>query len=111
MRVPKALMPHKVRVRASAGYGSDGQAFDPPKPKPAPKVRAYVEDKTRLVRDGSGQEVTSTSSVWLDLDVNAPELSEVTIRPGQPKERTKQVVAVSILDHPRTPSHQVVYLA
>lgn len=110
MRIPKALMPHRVRVRA-AGYGSAGQTFDPPKPQPAPEYRAYVEDKTRLVRDGSGQEVTSTSSVWLDLDVNAPELSEVTIWLGRPRERTKQVVAVSVLDHPRTPSHQVIYLA
>lgn len=108
MRVPTQLMPHRVIVQACIGHG-DGPVYDGPV-----TVRSYVEDKTRLVRDASGQEVTSTAAVWLDPEIAAPELSKVTIRPGQPGlfgERTSHVVAVSIFRHPRTPSHNVVYLA
>lgn len=111
MRIPKALMPHKVRVRSFDGHGSDGPVLSPQVGKPAPEHRAYVEDKTRLVVDGSGQQVTSTCAVWLDPEVRAAELSQVTVRPGNPRERTSRVVAVTTLDHPRTPSHQIVYLA
>ena len=111
MRLPRALMPHKVKVRAAIGYGNGGTVFDPAAPKPPAEYRAYIEDKVRIIRDGSGQEATSTAAVWLDPERNAPELSEVTIWVGTPRERTSHVVAVTTRNHPRTPSHQVIYLA
>lgn len=106
MRIPKALMPHQVIVRAYEGTGANGDVFSPPV-----TVRAYIEDEAIVVIDGAGQEVPANATVWIDPDVTAPVLSKVTlITPKRPPVDAR-VITSTLYDHPAAPSHQVLHTA
>lgn len=106
MRIPKKLMPHTVQVAAYQGTGTYGETWD----TPYSIRRAYCEDKQQAVVNELGEQETSTGFVIVDPEWQVPIKSRVTVWPGQPNQRTGRVVAVSRLQHPSAPSHQVLYL-
>ena len=106
MRIPKRALPHRIGARRFKGEGSRGAVYHPY----AVIKRAYVEDKRQLVKDRNGGEVTSNATVWLDpTPVFHPD-DLVTIWPGTERERETKVITTTYLEHPRAPTHQVLYL-
>lgn len=105
MKIPGALMPHQVIIRAHEGTGANGEIFS------APVVaRAYIEDQAGVVIDGTGQEVPTSAQVWLDPERVAPPLSEITIWPASPRQRIARVITANRFEHPGAPSHLHLHL-
>lgn len=104
MRVPRALLPHRVTVRRYLGTGAAGPVLGDPV-----ELRAYVEDARRLVRRGiDGVEVVSETTVYLaplPAGEEIPPESEVTT-----PTRTARVITASAFDHPAAPSHVALAL-
>lgn len=94
MRIPNALMPHKVTVQPLNGSTPTGAVFGDPV-----TVRAYVEDKTELVTTGQSQEVISSATVFLDPENYVGDGSKVTIWLGTPRQRTAKVLTSQFLDN------------
>lgn len=106
IRLPSQMMPHQVIIREHEGEGANGPILSATN-----VVRAYVEDKPRLVLDSTGQEVASSTRVWLDLDTPVSVGAQVTVWPTFPHERTAKVLAVARREHPSAPSHLQIDLA
>lgn len=101
MRIPRRMLPHRVVVEAYTGQGAHGPVYADPV-----KLRAAVEDSTRLVRRRSdGAEVVSSTTVRLDPEHVIPAESRVTVWPDTDHERVAQVITSARQVHPRTPSH------
>lgn len=94
MRIPKVLMPHKVKLEAYNGASSTGSTFAVATVKPA-----FVEDHQQLVRDGNGHEVVSATRVFLNPEDFVPAGSRVTVWIGNPQERTATVIAAVTADN------------
>lgn len=106
MRIPKRALPHQIGSRRFKGESSRGAVYHPY----ALLKRAYVEDKRQLVKSRTGGEVTSNAVVYLDpTPVFHPD-DLITIWPGTERERESKVITTTYLEHPRAPSHQVLYL-
>lgn len=106
MMIPKRLMPHRISFRKYTGQGPRG-------PVHAPLVlvgRAYIEDKTQLVRNKDGAETTSSAFVVVDPHWDIPPESLVTIWEGTPREREALLISSGLKDHPEAPSHLQLYL-
>lgn len=105
MRLPAALLPHTVIVRAYEGTGPYGEVFA------APVVhRAFVEDRRRLVVAAGGEEVVSETTVYTGPDGPVPVGSQITVWPGTPYERTARVITTSRYEHPAAWSHLEIAL-
>jgi hypothetical protein len=100
------LLPHIVIVRPFLGSGPYGDGFGDPTVH-----RAFVEDRRRLVRSASGEEVTSETTVYSGPEVAVPVGSQVTAWAGTPHERTARVITTSRYEHPGSWSHLEIALA
>lgn len=64
-----------ITVEPYLGAGAYGDTWGP-----AVTVRGIVEEKRRLVRNSTGDEVLSHTTIRCPLDTDAPPLSKVTVR-------------------------------
>jgi hypothetical protein len=76
--IPAALLGHKVWVEPFLGNSATGPRYGP-----ASEVRCFVEEKTRLVRDPGGEEVTSSSTFYARPTAVCPAKSRVTLPSGR----------------------------
>lgn len=103
--LPARFTPHEVSVRALTGSGGMGSTY-----ATAVIVPAFVVDERTIVRDASGAEVVSSTTVHLGFDVTAPPGSLVTVWPGVAGEREATVITSSRAAHPRLPAYQTLSL-
>ena len=73
-------------------------------------IPAFVLDERTLVRDASGAEVVSSTTVHCGFDVTAPPGSLVTVWPGVAGEREAEVITSGRAAHPRLPAYQTLSL-
>ncbi|MFJ3097351.1 hypothetical protein [Streptomyces hydrogenans] len=78
MTIPAWTLIHRVQVEPYLGVGPSGPAYGP-----AVEVRCLLEEKTRLVRGPSGDEVVSTSTFYAMPGTVAPAKSRVTLPSGR----------------------------
>jgi hypothetical protein len=84
------LMPHKVTLEKYAGASPVGDVYADPV-----TVRASVEDVNELVTNSDGQEVVSSTRVFIDPENWVPAGSRVTVWVGAPQERTAKVITAA----------------
>ncbi|GAA3441060.1 hypothetical protein [Planomonospora venezuelensis] len=72
--LPAFLLRHTVTVEALTGEGPYGPEYDD-----ATTVRCFVDDKRRLVRDATGGQVVSETTVYMPLSTTCPVGSRVTV--------------------------------
>lgn len=81
---------HTVSVERYLGSGSKGDVFDT-----AVDAAAFIDDRWKLVRDVTGQEVVSSATVFLPATTaEVPLDSQVTL-PTEFGGRTSRVIVVS----------------
>ncbi|WP_439662856.1 hypothetical protein ACSHWB_16240 [Lentzea sp. HUAS TT2] len=107
MHIPAVLPPHTVTVRPYLGTGAYGDVWG----DPVVVREVFVEDRRRLVRNQSGEEVVSESTVRTRPGVRIPVGSKVTVWQGTSLERTARVITTNSFDHPASWSHIEVALA
>lgn len=78
MLIPAFLLTHTVWVEPFLGNSATGPRYGP-----ASEVRCFVEEKTRLVRDPGGEEVTSSSTFYARPTAVCPAKSRVTLPSGR----------------------------
>jgi hypothetical protein len=105
VQVPTALLPHIITVRPFLGSGPYGDVFGDPV-----TYRAFAEDRRRLVRSASGEEVTSETTIHTGPDAVVPVGSQVTVWADTPHERTARVITTSRYEHPGSWSHLEIAL-
>ncbi|MET7759736.1 hypothetical protein ABZT27_34305 [Streptomyces sp. NPDC005389] len=76
--LPAFMLGHRVTVEPYLGAGAYGPKFGPPVP-----VRCFLDEETRTVRAPSGQEVTSSSTVYARPGLVCPAESRVTLPDGR----------------------------
>jgi hypothetical protein len=103
--LPARFTPHEVTIRALTGSGGMGRTYADPA-----TVAAFVKDEVRMVRNSTGAEVVSSSTVTLGFDVQAPPGSLVTVWPGLPGQREAEVISSGRAAHPRLPAFQTLAL-
>ena len=106
MRIPAVLLPHIITVCAFQGTGPYGDEFA----DPVTVRRVFVEDRRRLVRAQTGEEVVSETTVRARPHARIPVRSLVTVWTGTPHDRTARVITANLLDHPSSWSHLEVTL-
>lgn len=102
--IPKRKKHNTVIVAPYRGSGAYGPVFGE-----SVTYVGLVDSERKLVRNSAGEEVISSSSVYLDL-VQVPEGSKVTVWPGTDNEYISSVVAVQRWQAGRL-SHTVLSLA
>lgn len=100
MQIPAMLLPHSITLRRYLGTGPYGDMHD----DPTLVHRVFVEDRRRLVRSPTGEEVISETTVHT-RPVQVPVGSLVTVWAGTPHERTARVITANLFDHPSSWSH------
>ncbi|NUQ88958.1 MAG: hypothetical protein HOQ43_10900 [Glycomyces artemisiae] len=75
MAVPAPFRQHSVVIEPRTGDGPYGPVYGPE----VTVTGCWVEDKRQYVRDASGAEVLSESSVYTDPGVDCPPGSRVTL--------------------------------
>ncbi len=99
-------LPHTVKIERFQGDTAEGESW-----AAAVTVPAYVEQKARLVVDRrspsptAGQEITSTTRVFLLPNADCVPRSRVTVWAGTGRARTSEVVGSSFYDYLGTPNH------
>lgn len=101
MDLPDFLLTGTATVEPYAGSGAYGKKYGP-----GASVRCYTEDKRRVVRDRTGAEVISETTMWCRLAENVPAESRVTVNG-----RATTVITVSRFEFDgTTPNHLEVAL-
>jgi len=102
-RIPRRYLIHEIKVEPHAGESSTGTLYGPPA-----TVACLLDEQTRAVRTPGGEQVTSTSTAYADLDTEAPPLSRVTLPGG----RTTTVIQAKRRDGKGlgTPNHLEIQL-
>jgi hypothetical protein len=113
-RLRKKHLPHRANIQDLAAETAEGETYSAPRTD----VPAYFEQKSRLVVDRrsasptAGQEVVSTAFVVILIEDDTLPGALVTMFPGQPRERTAEVISSEYFDYSRkTPNHVELYLA
>ncbi|WP_052684574.1 hypothetical protein [Lentzea aerocolonigenes] len=106
MQIPAVLLPHTVTVHPYLGTGAYGDVWG----NPVVVREVFVEDRRRLVRNQSGEELVSESTVRTRPGVRIPVGSKVTVWQGTPLERTGRVITASLFAHPSSWSHTEIAL-
>jgi hypothetical protein len=106
VRIPAVLLPHTITVRPYLGTGPYGDVFG----DPVIVRRTFVEDRRRLVRTATGEEVISETTVRTRPREHIPIGSQVTVWHGTPHERTARVITTNLFDHPSSWSHLEITL-
>jgi len=103
VRIPRWLMRHRITVEPYEGESSTGPLYAAPV-----IIRCFLDEETRAVRSPGGEQTTSTSTAYADLDIAAPALSRVTLPDG----RTTTVIAAKRRDGNglQTPNHLEIQL-
>ncbi|WP_329423990.1 hypothetical protein [Streptomyces sp. NBC_01268] len=76
--IPAFMLGHTVTVEPYLGRTSVGPRYGP-----AATVKCFVDEQTRVVRDQTGQEVTSTSTFYARPGLVCPAESRVTLPDGR----------------------------
>ncbi|MFI9824414.1 hypothetical protein ACIHFC_28780 [Streptomyces sp. NPDC052013] len=102
-RIPRRYLIHEITVEPYVGESSTASLYGPPT-----TVRCLLDEQTRAVRTPGGEQVTSTSTAYADLDETAPPLSRVTLPDG----RVTTVIQAKRRDGKRlgTPNHLEIQL-
>ncbi|MEU4444895.1 hypothetical protein AB0K14_03220 [Actinosynnema sp. NPDC050801] len=106
MQIPAVLLPHTITVRPYLGTGPYDDVYG----DPVVIRRTFVEDRRRLVRSSTGEEVISETTVRARPREHIPVGSLVTVWAGTPHERTAHVITANLFDHPSSWSHIEVSL-
>lgn len=80
---------HTVTVEALTGSGGMGDTYAAPVP-----LLCFVDDKRRLVRSASGEEVISETTIYAPKGTSLPDQSRVNLPSG----RAALVISTSIFD-------------
>lgn len=80
---------HTVTVEALTGSGGMGDTYAAPA-----SLICFVDDKRRLVRAASGEEIISESTLYAPAGTELPDQSRVTLPSG----RVATVISTSIFD-------------
>lgn len=72
--LPPRFKLHEASIEVRRSGGAYGDTFDT-----AVVVVGYLQSERKLVRSASGEEVVSSSSLWLDPGVEVTEGSKVTV--------------------------------
>ena len=107
LQVPAVLLPHAVIIRHYLGTGPYGDQHA----DPITVRRVFVEDRRRLVRSSTGEEVISETTVRARPGERIPVGSLVTVWAGTPNERAGRVITSNLFDHPSSWSHIEVTLS
>lgn len=107
MQIPAVLLPHTITVYAYLGAGPYGDVWG----DPVVVRRVYVEDRRRLVRSPTGEELVSETTVRTRPNVRIPIGSKVIVWQGTPGERTTRVITVGHYNHPSSWPHDEVALS
>ncbi|WP_017972523.1 hypothetical protein [Actinopolyspora halophila] len=99
--IPRWLLVHSVDIAPYEGHSATGPVYGDPVTH-----RAFVEDRNRLVRNGQGEEVTSSTTVYLPPGTAVPTGSRVTT-----PARTSTALSVSIHDGGNLPTPDHVEVA
>ncbi|MFI6279654.1 hypothetical protein [Streptomyces sp. NPDC050988] len=78
MLIPGFLLQHEVTVEAWEGESPYGPTYAAPV-----VVRCFLEEKTRMVRNPAGEEVTSSSTFYALPTETCPAKSRVTLPSGR----------------------------
>ncbi|MFE0132393.1 hypothetical protein ACFWY6_12595 [Streptomyces sp. NPDC059037] len=78
MLIPGFLLGHEVIVEAWQGEGPYGPSYADPV-----TVECFLDEKTRMVRNPAGEEVTSSSTIYARPDAVCPASSRVTLPSGR----------------------------
>ncbi|WP_216588591.1 hypothetical protein [Streptomyces brasiliscabiei] len=102
-RIPRRYFIHEITVEPHRGESSTGTLYGPPV-----QLLCFLDEQTRAVRSPGGEQVTSTSTAYADLDTAAPPLSRVTLPDG----RTTTVIQAKKRNGGRlgTPNHLEIQL-
>lgn len=102
-RIPRRYFIHEISVEAYDGESSTGSLYGAPT-----TVKCFLDEQTRAVRTPGGEQVTSTSTAYADLETTAPALSRVTLPGG----RTTTVIQAKRRDGKSlgTPNHLEIQL-
>lgn len=102
-RIPRRYLIHTITVEPRTGDSSTGPVYGPPV-----EVACLLDEQTRAVRTPGGEQVTSTSTAYADLETTAPPLSRVTLPGG----RQTTVIQAKHRDGRRlgTPNHLEIQL-
>lgn len=76
--LPRVLCQHSITVEAYLGPSAYGPRYDPPV-----AVACFLDEQTRMVRQGDGTQVSSSSTAYAPLDTAAPAQSRVTLPDGR----------------------------
>lgn len=85
--MPGWLRRHRVDIEPYKGDSAYGPRYRPV----VAQVRGFLDQQTRLVRAADGSQVTSTSTFYCLLSVDAPAGSRVTLPDGR---RTTVIAAL-----------------
>ena len=72
--IPPGMKVHTVQVAAYLGSGTYGETWDDPK-----DVACWLEDGNKLVVNSLGEQVVSTTQVFMDLEDEPPAKSKITV--------------------------------
>lgn len=72
--IPAFLLRHTAVIEPYEGSGGLGDVYGDPV-----TVRGFADDKRRLVRDATGEQVVSETTFYCRLDTVAPPGSRVTV--------------------------------
>lgn len=72
------MLRHEVTIEPKTGEGPVGPVYGP-----AATVKVFADDKRRLVRDATGNQVLSETTLYALLDASAPVGSRVTLPGGR----------------------------
>lgn len=101
--LPGWMLQHSISIEALTGEGAYGPVY-----AASVTARCFLDEKTRLVRGPSGDEVTSTSTAYCRLSTTVPAGSRVTLPDG------RQTTAIATLRRSGgamvTPDHLEVQL-
>lgn len=103
---------HTITVETWLGTGAAGDVYAAPvvlsPDNPAPNG-VLLEGKVQLVRDATGQEVTSNSTVYCDVSDGARFTPDSKVTTGG---RVSRVISQNINDAPglNLPDHAAIYL-
>lgn len=113
MRIPDAVLEHRITVRRRQAVGSStGPRYD----DEVAGVHALVVDKAELVLDARtdsdtrGSQILASSQALVQPEDYVPPGSLVRVWPGTPMERTLEVVATAYLEHSKAPSQAQMWL-
>ncbi|MFD3835308.1 hypothetical protein ACFWWC_03500 [Streptomyces sp. NPDC058642] len=77
-RIPRRYFIHEITVEPYDGESSTGSLYGAPV-----TVKCFLDEQTRAVRTPGGEQVTSTSTAYADLETVAPALSRVSLPDGR----------------------------